>query len=67
MPDYVIDLELSIQMSVRDTTKQRPIKRVNLQDPSNPTNMCFREERFSCCRTPIKKTLNRIDWITLTE
>jgi hypothetical protein len=67
VPDYGIDLKLLIQMSVCDSTKQRPIKRVNLEDPSKPTNMCFREERFSCCSTPIKKTLNRIDWITRTE
>jgi len=46
VPDYVIDLELLIQMSVCDSTKQRPIKRVNLEDPSNPTNMRFRDERF---------------------
>ncbi|CAF5097787.1 unnamed protein product, partial [Rotaria sp. Silwood1] len=36
--DYIIDLKRLIQMNARDSTKQRPIKRVNLEDQSHPTN-----------------------------
>ncbi|CAF1358635.1 unnamed protein product [Rotaria sp. Silwood1] len=36
--DYIIDLKRLIQMNARDSTKQPPIKRVNLEDQSHPTN-----------------------------